>query len=75
MYVYLIVLEADKTSVTDASFNQIHAQRLCHAYKKATGIAHAVVTELACVVLTPSLLKQLKKKSPRFASECIVNGF
>lgn len=75
MYVYLIVLEADKTSITDASFNQFHAQRLCHAYKKATGIAHAVVKEYACLVLTTPLLKQLKKKSPRFASECIVNGF
>lgn len=73
MNVYLIVLEADKTSVTDASFNQIHAQRLCHAFKKATGIAHAVVTEHEWV-LSPSLLAQLKKKSPRFASECIVNG-
>lgn len=74
MYVYLIVLEADKTSVTDASFNQFRAQRLCHAYKKATGIAHAVVTEMD-VILTPSLLKQLKKKSPHFRTECVVNGF
>lgn len=74
MYVYLIVLEADKTSITDASFDQFRAQRLCHAYKKATGIAHSVVTEMD-IILTPSLLSQLKKKSRNFRNECIVNGF
>ena len=74
MKIYLVVLENDKTSVTDASFNQIHAQRLCRAYKKSTGIAHAVVTEDIRASLLP-LLVSLKHKCAHFCSECYRLGF
>lgn len=66
--IFLVVLEADKTSITTASFNQVFAQQLCHSIAKLTGIPHAVVTEKAAS-LPLELIKSLCNKSPRFEKE------
>lgn len=44
-FIFLVVTESDKTSITWASNDQYKAQQMCHRIAKKSGIAHAVIAE------------------------------